>query len=608
MQFLLRNPYFNAIRNVNKVLDKDQKQRSWVMIALLIVNALFDFLGLATVGALIVSSLESDALSAQVYALSDANSSAEYEIHLILRMLYKLSGAQTEFQFLFYLSIVIFFMFLIKNAISLVITYIQNRYAFNIALRLSQKMFRHYYDQGYLFIQDSSSGKRMYAIVEIPARFAGYYLNQLLDFTTELLVLLIIGVALFFIEPAAVLLLASVIIPVFIIIYLFVKTRIRDMGKARNELVPIIYSKVFEAMKAYVDVKLSNSENRMLRVFTKAQRSLNDLDALYQGVYLKINQKTNDIIFGLGILLIFGWAYFSNSEKESVLMLLGLFGIAAYKFLPSVNRMMGQLLNLKSFAYVIDELKEVSSLTYRPFEDVTVLPFSSTIEMKNISFNYPNNKKNVLNNFNLKVNKGETIGFIGTSGSGKTTLLKLFLRLIREHKGEVLVDGQILTEENDARFQRLIGYVEQDVFILNDTLKANIAFGEDEIDLLKLNRAISESQLIQFVNEQTDGLDMQLGEGGVKLSGGQKQRVGIARALYKDSEVLVFDEITSALDSETERAVVESINALCDLGKTIIIVAHRVTTLERCTKIYRMEKGRIKEEVMYADLVKEVMR
>ena len=189
----------------------------------------------------------------------------------------------------------------------------------------------------------------------------------------------------------------------------------------------------------------------------------------------------------------------------------------------------------------------------------------------------------------LTIKKGESVGVIGGSGSGKTTLLKVFLRLIAPHSGSFEIDGKALDgKSDDASFQRNIGYVEQDVFIMNGTLAENIALGFEEIDQQLLQQVLDESMLSTFISQQSEGLSMQLGEGGVKLSGGQKQRVGIARALYKKSEILVFDEVTSALDPITERAIVQSINHLASLGKTILIVAHRITTLEKCDRILEL--------------------
>lgn len=578
------------------------------MIGLMLINAFFDVLGLATIMVLIKSALESETITKLTYSREEAGSQIEYYFNETLRHLYQFLGAENEIELLFYLAIFIFIVFIIKNAISLWISYIQTRFAYNISLRLNKKMFKYYYDQGYLFIKDSSSGKKVYNIVDIPSRFASSYLVQTFVFSTELLVITIMCAALLSYRPLAVILLLVVVLPVFVLIYQFSKNKIRDVGYERNRQAPVNYARVLEAMKAYVDVKLSNRENDTLGRYEESQTNLNRTDVIYQGIYGQIHQKTNDIIFGLGILVIFSFAFFTSSSKDSVLTLLGFFGIAAYKVLPAINRMMNTILAIKNNSFVIDELKLVANSNLEKFEEVEKLPFESFIELDGISFTYPEDKRTVLNNISLKIKKGESLGIIGGSGSGKTTLLKLILRLILENDGRFRVDTNVLdTPQLNASFQRNVGYVEQDIFIMDGTLEENIAFGEKEIDYELLNLAIRDAMLDPFVEMQEMGIKMQLGEGGVKLSGGQKQRVGIARALYKQSEILVFDEATSALDPTTEKAIVDSINHLAEIGKTIIIVAHRITTLEKCDRIIELKNGSINREPLYSDLIKEIV-
>jgi len=407
------------------------------------------------------------------------------------------------------------------------------------------------------------------------------------------------------IEPIAVVLLGAAILPTFALLYGFTKNRSKNIGIRRHELSPKNYGRVLEAMNGYVDVKLSNIENELLDRYADTQRKMNDVDALFFGIYHKLNQRTNDLIFGLGILVIFGWAHFTNTGTKEVLSLLGLFAIAAYKFLPSVNRIMSALMTLKNSSFVIGELRQAHDAELVEFEKVSPLKFEKELSLQQISYTYPKGEGPVLRGIDILIPKGNTIGFIGSSGSGKTTLLKVILRLLDITDGAIVVDDTIITQDNTSSFQKIIGYVEQEIFILNDTIRANVAFARDDYSDSKVWQSLREAQLEDFVKKHPDGLDMKLGENGVNLSGGQKQRIGIARAMYKDSEILVFDEATSALDTETERAVVESIKYLSDLGKTVIIVAHRLTTLERCDKIYELSEGKVIAEHDYTKLINE---
>ncbi len=602
---LTHNAVFNAIRNVNAVLDGDQKRKAAIMIALLIFNALSDFVGLATIGTLIFSALENNAFTASMYTRDLAGSDLQYQVGLWLRGMYNWSGASSEMQFLFYLSIVIFFSFIIKNLIGLYIVFIQTRFSFNVALRLNLKMFKYFYDQGYAFIHESTSGKRIYQIVELPSRFAMFYMTKLIELGTDIVVLLIIAVSLFIIEPGAILLILIAIVPTFLAIYLITKTKNEQIGILRNAASPKNYGIIYESMKGYVDIKLANLEQRFLEQYHKSQQRINGYDIWSFGIFQKINQRTNDIIFGLGIMVIFGYAYFTNLDRTLVVTLLGIFAIAAYKFLPSVNRMLTNLLVIKNNNYIFSELKMITGQPLTPFEEVYPLSFNDKISLQNIHFNYQDSELSTLDNFSLDIQKGDFIGIVGSSGSGKTTLLKIFLRLLHEQSGQFKVDDVIITPQNEASYQRIIGYVQQDVFILDNTLAANIALGSDNPDLEKLQRCLEQVELNELVNEHPLGLQMPLGEEGKYISGGQKQRVGIARALYKDASILVFDEITSALDTDTEKSIIRNINKLANTGITIIVVAHRITTLEKCNKIYKMENGKIIKKMVYSELLGE---
>ena len=586
---IFNNPYINAIRNINKILDADQKRRSVAMIALLFANSIFDVMGLVAIYPLINAALDPASIQSEWYLLAA----------------YNFFGVKDTIAFLLLLSAIVFIVFLIKNGISLFIFYIQSRFSFNISLRLSQKMFQYYYNQGYLFISDQDTGKKNYDIITVPYYFATYYLLETLIMSTELLVLFIIFIAILLFNPLAVILLAAIILPTFILVYQLTKMRTKSIGDQRNILAPKATAILIDSLNAYNDVKLSNKEAHFYQHFSSILKKINSLDALQQGVYGKIHQRLNDIVLGLGLLIIFSFAYFFRESNVQILALLSVFGLASYRILPSVNRIMGSALTLKNVSYLIKELKVIAHTGLKNYSIVKSMPFTKNICFENVSFAFPQSDKNVLENVSFELKKGETIGFIGTSGSGKTTILNIFLRFIIENSGSVIIDDVKLNDDNQSSFQKIIGYVQQDVYIKNGTLKENIAFGEseDEINHTRLMMALKDAMLDDLVNDHPEGLNLELGENGVKLSGGQKQRVGIARALYKDAQILLFDEATSALDPETEKSIVTTINHLAKLNKTIVIVAHRVTTLEMCDRIYELANGQIAGIHQYQDVL-----
>ncbi|MFZ1560323.1 MAG: ATP-binding cassette domain-containing protein, partial [Saprospiraceae bacterium] len=383
----------------------------------------------------------------------------------------------------------------------------------------------------------------------------------------------------------------------------------KGIGDQRNILYPKATATLLDSMQAYNDVKLANKEQYFFDNFTEVIEKINKLDALQQGIFSKIHQRLNDIVLGLGLLVLFGFAYFFRENTEQILALLSVFAIASYRMLPAFNRIMGSTLAIKNVSYLINELKPLANYTLKEFKNIPPIAVLNEIKFENIGFSYPDNPAEVLQDVSFHIQKGETIGFIGSSGSGKTTLLHIFLRFLPETRGCVTIDGVKLDTSNNAQFQKAIGYVQQNVFIRNGTLRENIAFGleDSEIDDIQLHKAIHDAMLAEFVAQHPDGLDMILGENGVKLSGGQRQRVGIARALYKDAQILLFDEATSALDHETEKAIVATINHLAKLDKTIVIVAHRITTLEMCDRIYELKNGMIAGTYDYNEILKKAI-
>jgi ABC-type multidrug transport system fused ATPase/permease subunit len=289
-----------------------------------------------------------------------------------------------------------------------------------------------------------------------------------------------------------------------------------------------------------------------------------------------------------------------ESNVDEIVIVLGLFTAAAFRLMPSVNRVLSAFQNLRFALPAINNLYgEFTRITEHANKRNThaeILNFDNEIKLKNISFNYPGNETSVLKNMNITINKGATIGFIGTTGAGKSTLVDTILGLLTPTDGEILIDD-INIQDNLRGWQNHIGYVPQHIYITDDTIRRNIAFGlsNEKINDDSIWESIRSSQLEEFINELPDGLDTILGEQGVRLSGGQRQRIGIARSLYHSPDILVLDEATSSLDTATERDVMDTIKGLHG-QKTIIIVAHRLSTVEDCDWLYRLEKGRVVDE------------
>ena len=289
---------------------------------------------------------------------------------------------------------------------------------------------------------------------------------------------------------------------------------------------------------------------------------------------------------------------FGEADMIHFIPQLTVFATAAFRLLPSVGRINGYLTQMLSYLPSIDlvyhDLKEVDQYqTEGNQEDESIYEFSNEIHIDHVTFRYPDGVEDIVHNVDFKIPKGKTVAFIGSSGAGKTTMVDIILGLLKPTKGFIYADEMDI-HKNPDKWHKQIGYIPQMIYLADDTIRANIAFGvfEEEIDDEAVNRALRQAQLDGFINTLPEGINTYVGDRGVRLSGGQRQRIGIARALYHNPEILVLDEATSALDNETETAVMESIDSLQGM-KTMIIIAHRLTTIRNADFIYEVSDGQV---------------
>ena len=297
----------------------------------------------------------------------------------------------------------------------------------------------------------------------------------------------------------------------------------------------------------------------------------------------------------------------SGGEFVLVIPVLTVYALAGYRFIPALQNIYGSVTQLRYAEPAINEIyNDIKSLgSFNIEENKTILQFNKNITLNHVYFQYPKSSKTALRDIHINIPVNRTVGLVGSTGSGKTTVADVILGLLKAHKGTLEVDGKIINDSNRRNWQRSIGYVPQFIYLADDTVAANIAFGVDpkNIDNAAILRAAKIANLHEFVvNELPKKYETYVGERGIRLSGGQRQRIGIARALYHDPKLLVLDEATSALDSITEKAVMEAVN---NLGKeiTIILIAHRLSTVKKCDTIFLLENGKLKEKGTFQELI-----
>lgn len=494
--------------------------------------------------------------------------------------------------------LVLVLVYLIRTLYLACLVWWQTRFAFAVQRRLSQQLFTTYLLQPYPFHLQRNSAQLINNATGEVSIFTYKTLLPGMLLITESLVMVGIGCLLLMIEPVGTIIVALVLGGAAWGFHLATRSRILRWGKARQHHEGQRIQHLQQGLGGVKEVKLHGRESFFLQQYDIH----NAQSALVGGHQVTLQQLPR---FWLELLAVSVMAILILSmiaqgrDMAHVVPTLGLFAIAAFRLMPSMSRVLGAVQALRFGLPVINTLhNELALQEMQPAlaHSGDNIALKETILFDGVSYTYPGAHKQSVQDLNIHINKGETVGFIGASGAGKSTLVDILLGLLVPDTGKVTVDGTDI-HGNLRNWQNHIGYVPQSIYLTDESLRRNVAFGlpGEQIDEAEVWRAIRAAQLDEFVNGLPDGLETVVGERGVRLSGGQRQRIGIARALYHDPEVLVLDEATSALDADTEHEVMQAVRLL-RRNKTVVIVAHRLSTVEQCDRLYRLDQGRIVKE------------
>lgn len=391
------------------------------------------------------------------------------------------------------------------------------------------------------------------------------------------------------------------------IYFLFVRKKIRTLGRENRKVTARMYKAIQQAMGGIKEVKIMGREKYFAEVYNEAGIESVRIGKRY-AVISAIPARLIETLCMCTILGVLAIKIAGGENLTEVVPRLSAFAVAAIRLLPRANGINACInsitYNMPSLEALYDDLREsereeaerLREIEQKKQQKKTVsVGQEEDIFVRGVTYTYPNKNEPVLKNVDLTIAHGSSVGIVGATGAGKTTLVDLILGLLKPDSGTICY-GTLDIHEDYAQWQKHIGYIPQTIYLVDDTIRSNVALGieSDRVDDTTVWRALENAQLAEFVRSLENGLDTVIGERGVRISGGQRQRIGIARALYHDPEILFFDEATSSLDNETEAAVMESINALGS-QKTMIIVAHRLTTLRGCDKIYRVDEAEVEE-------------
>lgn len=473
----------------------------------------------------------------------------------------------------------------------------QARFVFGMQASLSQRLFIGYLRQPYTFHLQHNSAQLIRNVVNETNQLAQSGMMAGMLLLTEGLVLFGIATLLVIIEPFGALLVITTIGCAGVFFYRITRRRILRWGQARQYHEGLRIQHLQQGLGGVKDAKLLGREDDFF-VQYQVHNVGSALVGQRQATLQALPRLWLELLAVVGLASLVLVMIGQERSLEYLLPTLGLFAAAAFRLMPSVNRI---LVAVQAVRYVLPVINTLHSELCL-LDNVTspqrgqVLPYKKSFVLENIKFRYPAADTSALCGISLSVDQGTSVGFVGQSGAGKSTLVDIVLGLLTPESGVVKVDG-IDIQTNLRGWQDQIGYVPQSIFLTDDTLRSNVAFGlpKEQIDEAAVWRAIKAAQLEEFVSELPQGLETIVGERGIRLSGGQRQRIGIARALYHDPPVLVLDEATSSLDTDTERGVMDAVRALHG-DKTILIVAHRLSTVEHCDLLFRLEKGRLVDE------------
>ncbi len=556
------------------------KKQFWKMQALIAITSIIDVFGLAAFIPVISAVANPSLLSSSKFFvfIKDA------------------TGIQNNNYFLLFLFSVALVFFVFRLLFVLFSQYLQNKFIFYISEYIGEKTYSYYMDMDYQKFQGMESATVVRDLTVSPNHFSRALIMSVFLINCELLMigLIVTGIALY--NFSVFLMLGLTLFPVAFLFQRVVKKRVGVFGEEQNKLTPVLYNNSNRGIFGYVDAKLLNKENSLIKDYMSVLKRLNRINVVTYTLNI-IPAKLFELVTFIGLFLIFLYVVFYSNQVETLIPLIAIYAAAGYRIIPSLSKLVPSFMLLQQYEYLFETYKEpLSKKTAKeksPFSNK--IKFQKDISLKNISFRFENEEKLFLSNFDLTILKGETIGIIGKSGSGKTTLVKLIAGLLKPSSGNIEVDSVEINESNIRSWMSNISYVQQSPYIEQGSLASNIAFLADgEIDKEKLQKCIAMASLSDFVCGQNP-FDIEIKEGGKNLSGGQKQRICIARALYNNSQLLIFDEATSALDNETEREVTNAIKQLKGSGVTVVIIAHRYSTLAYTDRIVELEANSISE-------------
>lgn len=560
-------------RTFRDILPARFRRRSIGVALSVFLRALLNFAGLAVLVPVLVIILDTEGIHSNLW----------------LERIYLWGGFSDDRRFILAVCTGVVGVVLLKNLANLLLYKVERNFIYDLYRDLSRRLYIDYHDRGLAFVKSSNSAILSRNVNAVCLIFVTGVLMPLAAIASETMLFLLLFTALALYSPLASAIALLVFVPAVMLYYGLVRRRLNRYGEEEHRAQRTKSRTVAETFRGYADLEVANAFPEMLKTFDSAMnrvvqvRERNATIAVLPSIFTEVG-----LAAGMALLV----ALCAGTDNTQMKLLFGIFAVAALRIMPSIRSIMGAWTSLRYNRYTLDVLRDARTNGTAPESASSNerLAFQREITIEGLSFHYDDAPDHdVLHDFSLTIRKGERIGIRGVSGAGKTTLFNILLGLYKPSAGRIAIDGVPLTAENRRQWQNAVGYVSQNVFVTDSSFAANVALGcvPERIDRQRAAQALAMAKLGDFIETLPKGMDTPIGECGCRLSGGQRQRLGIARALYKQADILFFDEATSSLDNRTEEGINRAIEELSRDNRelTIVVIAHRESSLEFCDRI-----------------------
>ena len=584
---------FKLIKQLFNLLTPSQCKRFYALQIMVVMMAFVEILSVASIVpfmALVgdMSQLQQDTIIAQVY---------------------QASGITSETQFIFLLGVTVLVILFVSAIISMLTIWRLSIFGNKIGVEISDRLYAHYIKQGWLYHATRNSAQLTKKIAVEAGRVTSGIVLPIMQMNSRIVLALFLGLSIFVYDPKVAIIGIATFAIAYYILFKLVRMRLQINGRAISDMNEQRFRLMNESFGGIKDVLLLGRDNYFIKSFHQTGRKLTYSLSANQVLTQVPRYFMEFIALGSMIVLVLYLIASHNGNLGIILPIMSVYAFATFKLIPAFNQIYGGLAlikgNFAAFESIQQDLidsKQTQLVILNPKQSY-IRP-KQQISLEKITFHYPSIEESTINHINLSIPVNSVIGVVGPSGSGKSTLINILLGLIKPQQGHLKIDNTIINDKNRRSWQNTIGFVPQSIFLLDGTIAENVAFGipQEQIDLEQVQRALNLAHLTELIQSLEYGIHTKVGERGVQISGGQCQRIGIARALYPEPEVLVFDEATSSLDGITEKMIMEAIHGFSG-RKTIIMIAHRLKTVQKCDQIFFIDKGQLVDQGTYQELI-----